>query len=47
MPLEAVDCDINSVGYDMVLECALAAIQIGPHQVTYEAVATLVRTKRA
>eukprot|EP00985_Skeletonema_marinoi_P021668 scaffold13402_cov197-Skeletonema_marinoi.AAC.1 len=26
----------------MVLECALAAIQVGPHQVTYDAVATLM-----
>ena len=42
--LEAVDCHIHSVRYDMVLE-ELALSQIGPHQVTYEAVARLLTYK--
>eukprot|EP00985_Skeletonema_marinoi_P012908 scaffold6318_cov88-Skeletonema_marinoi.AAC.1 len=42
-PLEAVDCDIHSVRYDMVLECCSRQSKIGPHQVTYDVVATLIR----
>ena len=32
--LEAVDCHINSVRYDMVLEKCFRTCQIGPHEVT-------------
>eukprot|EP00985_Skeletonema_marinoi_P012542 scaffold6066_cov113-Skeletonema_marinoi.AAC.2 len=39
--LEAVDCYIHIVGYDMVLECCSLPFQIGPHQVTYDALARL------
>eukprot|EP00985_Skeletonema_marinoi_P008238 scaffold3698_cov188-Skeletonema_marinoi.AAC.1 len=28
-PLEAVDCDIHSVGYDMVLECCSRPPKLG------------------
>eukprot|EP00984_Skeletonema_dohrnii_P019902 scaffold9613_cov72-Skeletonema_dohrnii-CCMP3373.AAC.1 len=41
-PLEAVDFYMHSVGYDMLLERVLACAQIGPHKVTYEAVAPLI-----
>eukprot|EP00985_Skeletonema_marinoi_P009551 scaffold4450_cov207-Skeletonema_marinoi.AAC.2 len=39
--LQAVDCDIHSDRYDMVAGCSCLStqIQIGPHQVTYDAVA--------
>jgi len=52
-PVEAVDCDMHSVRYDMavkrgmVLEYVLAAIPNGSHQVTYDAVATLIRNTSA
>ena len=46
-PLEAVDCSIHSVRYDMVLEWCWRPSQIGPHQVTYEAVATRIHIQRA
>eukprot|EP00985_Skeletonema_marinoi_P003813 scaffold1663_cov182-Skeletonema_marinoi.AAC.6 len=44
-PLEAVDCDIHSVRYDIMLECCWRLSQIGPHQVTYDAVAWLIHQK--
>ena len=37
--LQAVDCDIHSDRYDIVLESCCLSTQIGPHQVTYDAVA--------
>jgi len=40
--LEAVDCHIHSVRYDMVLEKGWRPSQIGPHHVTYDVVATLI-----
>ena len=46
-PLQAVDCSIHSVRYDMVLECCSRPSQIGPHQVTYEAVAWPIHIQRA
>eukprot|EP00984_Skeletonema_dohrnii_P010652 scaffold4172_cov87-Skeletonema_dohrnii-CCMP3373.AAC.1 len=46
-PLKAVDCDIHSVGYDIVLECCSRPSQIGPHQVTYDAVAWLMHISTA
>eukprot|EP00984_Skeletonema_dohrnii_P028862 scaffold19035_cov207-Skeletonema_dohrnii-CCMP3373.AAC.1 len=45
--LEAVHCCIHSVRYDMVPECCLRPSHIGPHQVTYEAVAWLIHLQRA
>ena len=42
-PLEAVDCHIHSVRYDMVLEYRWQPSQIGPHQVTYDVVAIPLR----
>eukprot|EP00984_Skeletonema_dohrnii_P022189 scaffold11309_cov126-Skeletonema_dohrnii-CCMP3373.AAC.9 len=42
-PLQTVDCDIHSVGHDMVLECCSRPSRLGPHQVTYAAVAWLMR----
>eukprot|EP00985_Skeletonema_marinoi_P027339 scaffold22302_cov95-Skeletonema_marinoi.AAC.1 len=41
--LEAVDCHIHSVRYDMVLESCWRPSRIGPHQVTYDVVATPIR----
>eukprot|EP00984_Skeletonema_dohrnii_P003994 scaffold1364_cov75-Skeletonema_dohrnii-CCMP3373.AAC.1 len=40
-PLQAVDCTIDSVKYDMVLEYCSPPwpCQIGPHQVTYDVAA--------
>eukprot|EP00984_Skeletonema_dohrnii_P025388 scaffold14544_cov103-Skeletonema_dohrnii-CCMP3373.AAC.1 len=38
-PLEAVDCDNHCDRYDMVRESCRRPSQIGPHQVTYDAVA--------
>ena len=38
--LEAVECHIPSVRYDMVLKCGTLQSQTGPHQVTYDVVAT-------
>eukprot|EP00985_Skeletonema_marinoi_P006473 scaffold2801_cov178-Skeletonema_marinoi.AAC.1 len=46
-PLESVHGSIHSVRYDMVRSCCLRSSQIGPHQVTYEAVARLIRIFRA
>eukprot|EP00984_Skeletonema_dohrnii_P018669 scaffold8766_cov67-Skeletonema_dohrnii-CCMP3373.AAC.3 len=46
-PLKAVDCSTRSVRYDMVLKCCWRPSQIGPHQVTYDAAATLIRNERA
>jgi len=40
--LEAVDCHIHSVRYDMVLESCSRSSKIGPHQVTYDSVARLL-----
>ena len=41
--LEAVDCHIHSVRYDMVLESRACGDPDGPHQVTYDVVATAIR----
>eukprot|EP00984_Skeletonema_dohrnii_P033454 scaffold30124_cov120-Skeletonema_dohrnii-CCMP3373.AAC.1 len=41
--LEAVDCHIRCVRYDMVLESKLAPSQM-PHQATYDVVATPIRS---
>eukprot|EP00985_Skeletonema_marinoi_P017505 scaffold9606_cov105-Skeletonema_marinoi.AAC.2 len=46
-PLEVLDCFIHTVRYDMVLECCWRPSQIGPHQVTYDAVAWLTHIHRA
>eukprot|EP00984_Skeletonema_dohrnii_P000057 scaffold15_cov85-Skeletonema_dohrnii-CCMP3373.AAC.3 len=45
--LEAVDCRIHSVRYDMVQENRRQATQIGPHQVTYDVVEFLIRRTNA
>eukprot|EP00984_Skeletonema_dohrnii_P014935 scaffold6384_cov161-Skeletonema_dohrnii-CCMP3373.AAC.1 len=42
-PLEAVDCHIQSVKYDTVLEQCWRPSRIGPHQVSYDVVATPIR----
>jgi len=42
-PLEAVDCHVHSVRYDMVMEQRWQPSQIGPHQVTYDVVAMSIR----
>jgi hypothetical protein len=39
---EAVDCHIHSVRYDMVLESRACGDPDGPHQVTYDVVATAI-----
>ena len=39
-PLEAVECHTHSVRYDMVLESCWQLSRVGPHQVTYDVVAT-------
>eukprot|EP00985_Skeletonema_marinoi_P010302 scaffold4846_cov152-Skeletonema_marinoi.AAC.12 len=44
---EAVDCHIHSVRYDMVLESRACGRLRWPHQVTYDVVATPIRSKRA
>eukprot|EP00984_Skeletonema_dohrnii_P031399 scaffold23824_cov78-Skeletonema_dohrnii-CCMP3373.AAC.1 len=41
--LQALDCHIHSVRYDMVLEYRFQPYQIGPHQVTYDVVAMPLR----
>eukprot|EP00985_Skeletonema_marinoi_P005869 scaffold2557_cov139-Skeletonema_marinoi.AAC.2 len=41
-PPEAFDYSVRSARYDMVLECCWLRSQIGPHQVTYDAVARLM-----
>eukprot|EP00984_Skeletonema_dohrnii_P019186 scaffold9111_cov90-Skeletonema_dohrnii-CCMP3373.AAC.2 len=38
--LEAVECDMNSMRYDMVLERSAGSDLRWPHQVTYDVVAT-------
>eukprot|EP00984_Skeletonema_dohrnii_P011748 scaffold4717_cov126-Skeletonema_dohrnii-CCMP3373.AAC.1 len=43
-PLKAVDCNIHSVRYDMVLESRAGQM---PHQVTYDLVATPLRPTNA
>eukprot|EP00985_Skeletonema_marinoi_P030412 scaffold31955_cov190-Skeletonema_marinoi.AAC.1 len=45
--LEAVDCHIYSVRYDMVLESSAGGRLRWPHQVTYDVVAKTIRSKRA
>eukprot|EP00984_Skeletonema_dohrnii_P032744 scaffold27385_cov83-Skeletonema_dohrnii-CCMP3373.AAC.1 len=46
-PLEAVDCHIHSVRYDMVLESRAGGHLRRPHQVTYDVVTTLIRPTNA
>ena len=46
-PLEAVDRDMHGRRYDMVLESCWRPSQIGPHQVTYDAVAWPIHIQRA
>jgi len=48
-PLEAVDCDIESVRYVMVIECVWRwrPFQIWPHQVTYDVVAWPIHITKA
>ena len=41
-PLEALDCFIHSVGFDLGRESSVLLAGDGPHQVTYEAVASLL-----
>ncbi len=43
--LEAVDCDIHSVRYDMVLERSVGGRLRWPHQVTYVDVAMSIQHK--
>ena len=43
--LEAVDCHIHSVRYDMVLESCWRPLRL-PHQVTYDVVATADTTNK-
>eukprot|EP00984_Skeletonema_dohrnii_P020386 scaffold9907_cov72-Skeletonema_dohrnii-CCMP3373.AAC.1 len=44
--LDAVDCHIHSVRYDIVLERSWRQSQM-PHQVTHDVVATLIRPTNA
>eukprot|EP00984_Skeletonema_dohrnii_P003151 scaffold1047_cov116-Skeletonema_dohrnii-CCMP3373.AAC.6 len=46
-PLEAVDCHIHSVRYDMVLESRSGGRLRRPHQVSYDIVATPIRPTNA
>eukprot|EP00984_Skeletonema_dohrnii_P006471 scaffold2314_cov126-Skeletonema_dohrnii-CCMP3373.AAC.3 len=41
--LKAIDCDMQSVGYDIVLEKDAGSRLRLPHQVTYDVVATLIQ----
>eukprot|EP00985_Skeletonema_marinoi_P006321 scaffold2728_cov137-Skeletonema_marinoi.AAC.19 len=45
--LEAVDCHIHSVRYDMMLESSVGGSLRWPHQVTYVVAATPIRPKYA
>jgi hypothetical protein len=45
--VEAVECDMHSVRYDMVLERSAGGRLRWPHQVTYDVVASTIQTKRA
>eukprot|EP00985_Skeletonema_marinoi_P010304 scaffold4846_cov152-Skeletonema_marinoi.AAC.14 len=44
---EAIDCHIHSVRYNMVLESRACGRLRWPHQVSYDVVATSIRSKRA
>eukprot|EP00985_Skeletonema_marinoi_P010301 scaffold4846_cov152-Skeletonema_marinoi.AAC.11 len=44
---EAIDCHIHSVRYDMVLESRACGRLRWPYQVTYDVVATSIRSNRA
>ena len=45
--LEAVDCHIHNVSYDMVLERSAGGRLRWPHQVTYDVVDTDIRLTNA
>eukprot|EP00984_Skeletonema_dohrnii_P033167 scaffold28821_cov67-Skeletonema_dohrnii-CCMP3373.AAC.2 len=45
--LEAVDCRIHSVRYDMVLESRAGGRLRWPHQVTYDVAATPIHPNNA